>query len=166
MRKQLAAAAAILGMTWSVGASAADGCTVLLCLAGDWRHISQCRGPVKAALRDMAKGRPFPTCSMSSGPGGSASVGLVGADCPPQYTTQGELGNECRFSRVVNVMVDGQLWSRVWFAGDDSITEYSDAAKAQLGAERDMRFETDLAAWTAIQQAAQAQQPAYDAGGS
>lgn len=43
-------------------ARAADGCTVLLCLAGNWRNISQCVPPVRQALRDLMLGRGFPVC--------------------------------------------------------------------------------------------------------
>jgi hypothetical protein len=44
----------------------ADGCTVLLCLAGNWRNIHQCVPPVRRALRDLALGRSFPFCELAS----------------------------------------------------------------------------------------------------
>src|SRR5678809_1218397 len=57
-----AVAAALL----PVKADAADGCLVLLCLAApNWRAIAQCVPPVQSVLRDLARGRPFPSCSMS-----------------------------------------------------------------------------------------------------
>ncbi len=45
-----------------------DGCTVLLCLAGNWRQIGQCVPPVQQALRDLARGRAWPTCDMGGSP--------------------------------------------------------------------------------------------------
>ncbi len=47
-------------------AAASEGCTVLLCLAGNWRNISACVPPVRTALRDLALGRSFPFCALAS----------------------------------------------------------------------------------------------------
>src|SRR5437763_9399506 len=71
-----------------VPASAADGCLVLLCLAApSWQNIPQCVDPVRQVLRDIARGRPFPSCSMS-GSGNSAAnqSSRVPDYCPVQYT--------------------------------------------------------------------------------
>jgi len=54
-------------MALSMPASAVDGCLVLLCLAApSWRAIPQCVPPITDVLRDLARGRPFPTCAMGS----------------------------------------------------------------------------------------------------
>lgn len=47
-------------------AAASEGCTVLLCLAGNWRNISACVPPVRKALRNLALGRSFPFCALAS----------------------------------------------------------------------------------------------------
>ncbi len=61
----------------------ADGCTVLLCLAGNWRNISQCVPPVRKALRDLALGRSFPMCAFAelpALPGWNGSSGTTSQD--------------------------------------------------------------------------------------
>mgnify|MGYP006381055081 CR=1 FL=1 len=47
-------------------AHAVDGCKVLLCFAApSWRAIPQCVPPIREVLRDLARGRPFPSCAMA-----------------------------------------------------------------------------------------------------
>ena len=70
---QLAACfGAVLGLSLGLSgpAHAVDGCKLLLCMAGNWKNISQCEPTVRQALRDVARGRGWPTCSMG---GNSAS---------------------------------------------------------------------------------------------
>ncbi len=138
-------------------ARAADGCLVLLCLAApSWHSIAQCVDPVRQVLRDLARGRPFPSCSMS-GRGNSASNQWASAPafCPPQYTSSTELESGtvyiCAYAGAVEVNVDGALWSRVWWSpSGDSVTEFTPAAKARLGT-WDTRFDDDYSAWLAAQ---------------
>ena len=136
-------------------AHAVDGCKVLLCFAApSWRSIPQCVPPIQQVLRDLARGRPFPTCAMS-GPPNSASHQWSSAPgyCPPQYTRvfDGESGPvySCDYTGAVAVNIDGVLWARTWwsFAGD-SVTEFTPAAKAQLGT-WDTKFDADYATWLA-----------------
>ena len=136
-------------------AHAVDGCKVLLCFAApSWHSIPQCVPPIQQVLRDLARGRPFPTCAMS-GPANSASHQWSSAPayCPPQYTRvfDGESGPvySCDYTGAVAVNIDGVLWARTWwsFAGD-SVTEFTPAAKAQLGT-WDSKFDADYAAWLA-----------------
>ena len=136
-------------------AHAVDGCKVLLCFAApSWRSIPQCVPPIQQVLRDLARGRPFPTCAMS-GPANSASHQWSSAPayCPPQYTRvfDGESGPvySCDYTGAVAVNIDGVLWARTWwsFAGD-SVTEFTPAAKAQLGT-WDSKFDADYATWLA-----------------
>lgn len=137
-------------------AHAVDGCKVLLCFAApSWRSIPQCVPPIQQVLRDLARGRPFPTCAMS-GPANSASHQWSSAPayCPPQYTRvfDGESGPvySCDYTGAVAVNIDGVLWARTWwsFAGD-SVTEFTPAAKAQLGT-WDTKFDDDYATWLAL----------------
>ena len=90
-------------------AHAVDGCLVLLCFAApSWRAIPQCVPAIQQVLRDLARGRPFPTCAMS-GVGNSATHRWAGAPeyCPPQYTrvSEAELGPvySCDCSGAVSV---------------------------------------------------------------
>lgn len=142
----------------STATRAADGCLVLLCLAApSWKNIAQCVDPVREVLKDLAKGKPFPSCSMS-GAGNSAGNRWSSAPayCPVQYTafSYGESTTTayCTYDGAIEVNVSGSLWSRTWWhlSGGDTVTEYTDAAKTQLGT-WDTRFDDDYAAWLAAQ---------------
>ena len=140
-------------------ARAVDGCLVLLCFAApNWRAIAQCVPPIRQVLRDLARGRPFPTCAMA-GAGNSASHAWASAPahCPPQYTrvVDGVNGliQSCDYTGAVSVSINGTPYSRTWWAmGGDTVTEFSPAAKAQLGS-WDKRFDDDYASWLATQPA-------------
>lgn len=138
--------------SFSGSARAVDGCLVLLCFAApSWRAIAQCVPPITQVLRDLARGRPFPTCGMA-GAGNSASHQWASApgNCPWQYTyayeTENSIGYSCGFSGVVSIQIEGAPWARTWWSmGGDSVTEFLPAAKARLGS-WDSRFDNDLAA--------------------
>lgn len=138
-----------------IPAQAVDGCLVLLCLAApSWRAIPQCVPPVKQVFRDLAKGKPFPSCSMS-GAGNSANHAWSSAPafCPPQYTRVLDLESaqfyQCDYRGAISVSINGAPFSRTWWSfGGDSVTEFSPAAKAQLGS-WDTRFDDDYAKWQA-----------------
>jgi hypothetical protein len=130
-------------------ARAVDGCLVLLCLAApSWRAIPQCVPPVRQLFRDLARGKPFPTCSMS-GAGNTANHAWSNAPafCPRQYTRviDGESAPiyQCDYSGAISVSINGAP-----FFGGDSVTEFSTAAKTQLGT-WDTRFDDDYAKWLA-----------------
>lgn len=138
-----------------MSAQAADGCKVLLCLAApSWRSISQCVPPVNEVLRDLAVGRPFPVCNMS-GPFNTATNQWSSAPsyCPPQYTRVSDGNNgpvySCDYTGAISVNIQGALWARTWWNySGDTVTEFTPAAKAQIGT-WDSRFEDDYAAWLA-----------------
>ena len=145
----------LVGGLLSAPARAADGCLVLLCLAApSWSSIAQCVDPVRQVLRDLARGRPFPSCAMS-GAGNTARQEWASAPgfCPPQYTVTVEQESGriqyCTYMGAVSVTINGALWTRTWWTLGDSVTEYTDAAKASLGT-WDTRFDDDLAAWLAL----------------
>lgn len=147
---------AVLGAVGAAGsANAADGCTVLLCLAApSWRAIAQCVPPVRQVLRDLARGKAFPTCAMA-GTSNSASHNWAVAPefCPPQYTRSHDGPNgvvyTCDFSGAISVTVLGMPFYRTWWSTDgDTVTELSTAAKAQLGS-WDTRFDDDYTTWKA-----------------
>lgn len=157
-----AVAVASLLLATSPPAAALDGCLVLLCLAApSWRAIPQCVPPITQLWRDLARGRAFPSCGMSGG-ANTASHDWASAPsyCPPQYTTVIEMPGGpryfCDYAGAVSVTVNGAPFARTWWAmGGDSVTEFSPAAKAQLG-RWDTRFDDDYAAWLEAQSSAAA----------
>ena len=151
----LTLALALCGAVIPRMAHAVDGCLVLLCFAApSWRSIPQCVPPITQVLRDLARGRPFPTCGMA-GAGNSASHAWASAPgfCPPQYTRlfleeSGPIYS-CDYSGAVSVSINGAPFARTWWnMGGDSVTEFTPAAKAQLGT-WDTKFDDDYAAWFA-----------------
>lgn len=138
-------------------AAAVDGCLVLLCFAApSWRAIPQCVPPVLKVLHDLAKGKAFPTCSMS-GAGNDASHQWADPPryCPPQYTHvidgEGMPTYTCDYAGAVSVNIDGALWTRTWWSFDgQTVTEYTASAKASLGT-WETKFDDDYAAWLAMQ---------------
>jgi hypothetical protein len=144
-------------MAMATPAAAVDGCLVLLCFAApSWRAIPQCVPPVRKVLHDLAKGRPFPTCSIS-GAGNSASQQWARPPsyCPPQYTHmidgEGMPVYTCDYAGAVSVDIDGSLWTRTWWNFDgETVTEYTAKAKAGLGT-WETKFDDDYAAWLAMQ---------------
>jgi len=136
-------------------AHAVDGCLVLLCFAApSWSSIPQCVPPIKQVLRDLARGKAFPTCGMAGG-GNSASHAWASAPgyCPPQYTRvfDGESGPiySCDYTGAVSVSINGAPFARTWWTmAGDTVTEFSPAAKTQLGI-WDTRFDDEYAAWFA-----------------
>lgn len=161
---------ALAGFMSAPQAQAADGCKVLLCLAGNWKNISQCVPDVREAMRDAARGRGWPRCDFTSSDSGGGGTPNTRANmqsayapgaCPVQYTqrffVEGSEYWSCSFTYFVDVVVDGRQWSRVWLNNDeDSATEYFEAARAQLPADQiDPRFDNDFAAYEAARLAAE-----------
>lgn len=137
-------------------AQAVDGCVVLLCLAApSWRAIPQCVPPIRQLLRDLARGKVFPTCAMSGGGNASSHAWASAPDfCPPQYTRQWDGPNGpsyiCDYTGAISVSVDGAPFARTWWSmSGDTVTDFSSPAKARLGS-WDMRFDDDYAAWLAL----------------
>lgn len=134
-------------------AAAVDGCLVMLCFAApSWRAIPRCVPPIREVLRELARGKAFPTCAMA-GVGNSARNDWATAPryCPPQYThlLLSETGPTayCDYTGAVSVSVNGTLFSRTWWNVDGgSVTEFSRSAKTQLGGV-DTQFDTDYANW-------------------
>ena len=145
--------AALAGFT--VPAHAVDGCKVLLCLAApSWRSIPECVPTIRQLHRDLAKGKPFPSCAMA-GAGNSANNAWASAPsyCPPQYTRvfEGESGPiySCDYSGAVTVNINGAPFTRTWWSmGGETVTEFTPAAKTQLGT-WDSKFDDDYATWLA-----------------
>ena len=156
----LAALSALLPAT----ARAVDGCTVMLCLAApNWRAIPQCVPPIRQLFHDLARGRSFPTCRMSNGGNGNGNTNASNSWaqaptlCPPQYTHLLDVdpgpAYRCDYTGAVSVVINGDLFARTWWNTDgQTVTEFSPAAKTQLGT-WDTQFDTDYTAWLATQTA-------------
>ncbi|MEP6874817.1 MAG: hypothetical protein ABI887_10675 [Burkholderiales bacterium] len=69
--RTLCLAAALFSMSATV--QAVDGCKVLLCLAGNWKNISQCRPDVEQAMRDVARGRGWASGAAAASSAGSST---------------------------------------------------------------------------------------------
>lgn len=148
------AAALLGGLTAPRPVHAVDGCLVLLCLAAPrWQDIPQCVPTIHQLHRDLARGKPFPVCK-EAGPGNNLQHEWVRAptNCPPQYTHVIELESgpsySCSYLGLITVLVDGTPFTRTWWTEGDTVTEFSPAAKAQLGT-WNSRFDHDFAAWLA-----------------
>ena len=149
-------------------AHAVDGCKLLLCMAGNWQNISQCEPTVRQALRDVARGRGWPSCSM----GGDSATGnqyLAPEQCPEQYRTSwteesGNVSYNCPLGGVIHVAVEGRPWSRTWWSpSGDSVVEWLPASKAAFAGRPDAmddRFDRDRAAWVLSGQASLAAEAA------
>jgi hypothetical protein len=156
-----------LALLTPTAARAVDGCLVLLCFAApSWRAIPQCVSPIRQVLRDLARGKAFPTCAMA-GAGNSANHSWASAPdfCPPQYTSfiEGESTRfyTCAFTGAVSVSINGTPFARTWWSmAGDTVTDFSPGAKAQLGT-WDTRFDDDYAAWLTAQPPVQPETPSY-----
>jgi hypothetical protein len=157
--------ALFIAMTALTGTStqAADGCKVLLCLAGNWRHIEQCVPPVEQALRDLALGRSYPSCDMSqNGPvnapssqtASAASALTTQTTCPPMYSLYSQENNNwigCTYVGVISLMVNGASWTDTyWDMTGETSTHFYDVARAALPTV-DPTYDNDLAAYLATQ---------------
>lgn len=151
----MSTALAMLSTFGTTSAHAVDGCKLLLCLAGNWRNIAECRPTVLQAFRDMARGRSFPTCSMI---GAGNSAGNTWADegtCPAmyrQYDSESRAYIGCIYQGRITVSINGAVWSQVyWDFSGNTTTWYSDTARAQLSqpnsAPLDDTFYFDLMRW-------------------
>jgi hypothetical protein len=136
-------------------ARAGDDCLVLLCFAApDWRAVPQCVPPIRQVLRDLARGKAFPSCGMA-GAGSTAQHAWAQAlgYCPPQYTRVHETRSgpiyRCDYHGAVSVAIDGAPFARTWWnLAGETVTEFSPAAKTQLGS-WDTRFDDEQTAWRA-----------------
>lgn len=135
-----------------------DGCIVILCLGGPWQQISECVPDVSEALRCMARGRCWPTCS--SAPGLSLAY-TTPSNCPPQYglyetdACGRQVMTGCTKNAVIDVPVNGQPgWVRLWANTTDGSTpvmQYSEEALAFMGEHANPQFDLDYAAWVSAQ---------------
>lgn len=156
-----------MGLLVPSTARAVDGCLVLLYFAApSWKAIPQCVPPIRQVLRDLARGRAFPSCGMAgSGNSANHNWARVPGNCPPQYTRvhESESGTTytCDYSGAVSVSIDGKPFTRTWWTmGGDTVTDFSPDTKAQLGS-WDTRFDDEHSAWKAALPPAPAAEAGY-----
>ena len=151
---RVAAGACLSALMFSAPTHAQDACKVVLCLAGNWKAIQECRPPVERALRRLAQGHPMEPCDLSSSPGNDVRNGFVSrADCPDFYQQFGDGPNGprylgCRYANAISVRINGQPWSDIfWDYSGNTSTRYSPHARASLGRDIDPTYDIDAAAW-------------------
>lgn len=126
------------------------GCQVLLCLAnpGGPEQYSECVPPIERLWSALRHGDPFPTCDFGSGgteginAGTSASNTFAGSGyCREDMLNWGGPEDSellCGASGAINVAINGQLYTRVWWGvgGDagtgSTVTEYYGAGSTQV----------------------------------
>lgn len=119
------------------------GCQVLLCLSnrGGPEQYGECVPPIERLWTALRHGDPFPTCDFGAGgtQGNFASNTFAsGSYCREDLFYWG--GPEqsellCRATGAINVDVDSQLYTRVWWdvSGQDrTITEFYGAGSMQV----------------------------------
>jgi hypothetical protein len=125
-----------IGIFSSSNVHAADGCKFLLCIAGPWQGIAECRPTVHEVFRDLARGRPFPTCAMSGAGNSASNTWASEPTCPIMYRSYDpDRGSYvgCRYPGQISVQVNGQPWSTVyWDFGGNTSTRWTDAAVQQV----------------------------------
>lgn len=133
------------------------GCQVLLCLAnpGGPEQYSECVPPIERLWRALRHGDPFPTCDFGSG-GADGNQANAGTSASNTFASSGYCredmlhwgGSEdsdllCGASGAINVEINGQLYTRVWWGvgGDEgvrgegagsTVTEYYGAGSTQV----------------------------------
>jgi hypothetical protein len=119
------------------------GCQVLLCLCnpGDPEQYGACRPPIERLWRALRQGDPFPTCEFGTGGarGTSATNTFAGGGyCREHLLYWGGPDRSellCHATGAVNVHIDNQLYTRVWWdVGNEgsTITEFYGAGSTQV----------------------------------
>ena len=119
------------------------GCQVILCLSnpGGPEKYSQCVPPIERLWAALRHGDPFPTCDF--GAGGSQGTFATNTLASGSYCREDLLywgGPEqsellCRVTGAVNVDIDNQLYTRVWWdvsGRGRTITGFYGAGSAQV----------------------------------
>jgi hypothetical protein len=157
VRKVVASLAVAAVLISTDHAKAADGCEFLLCIAGPWQLLAQCRPTVLEVFRDLARGRPLPACDMSGDGNGAGNHWNTEETCPifyRQYDAYSGRYASCTFAGRIDVHINGLPWSTVHWdrAGHEGTsTWYGEEARNSLTAEMlDPRYDADAAAWDAL----------------
>lgn len=119
------------------------GCQVLLCLSnqGGPEQYNACVPPIEKLWNALRHGDPFPTCDF--GTGGSHGTFVTNNFASGGYCREDLLywgGHEqselmCLASGAINVDIDNQLYTRVWWdvaRAGSTITEFYGAGSRQV----------------------------------
>ncbi|MDR8105040.1 hypothetical protein KPB04_25265 [Burkholderia cenocepacia] len=119
------------------------GCQVILCLSnpGGPEQYGECVPPIERLWRALRHGDPFPTCGF--GTGGSRGTAASNTFADGGYCREDLLywgGPEqsellCRADGAINVAIDNQLYTRVWWDVDGrgpTITEFYGPGSTQV----------------------------------
>ena len=151
MRRILCSLVILGAALGSAPAHAVNGCRVLLCLAGNWKNISQCRPEVEQAIHDVERGRGWPSCEQSGVENVANSQWLTEATCPAMYSTYNpDTGAwaSCAYSGIISVKVRNAPWTDVFWSSDGrTSTRYYAPARAALGDAVDPTYDRDAAAY-------------------
>lgn len=146
-----AAVSVAIAATFSSSVHAADGCKFLLCIAGPWTTIPECRATVYEVFRDLAKGKAFPTCAMSGVGNSAGNSWMSEATCPILYRRYNDYSSfyeGCAYTGKISVVINGAPWSDVYWNTSTTATWYSQEAKSALSSSPlDTTFSNDIAAW-------------------
>lgn len=146
----------VFGLLAAPSAQAADGCKFLLCIAGPWNSIAECRPTVREVFRDLARGRPFPMCAMSGAGNAASNNWATEQTCPAMYRQYNHDGmySGCTYPGRIEVFIEGRPWSTVyWGFGDNTSTYWTPEALSKLNqpgaAPVDQTFQNDVNSWNA-----------------
>jgi hypothetical protein len=119
------------------------GCQVLLCLSnpGGPEQYSTCVPPIEKLWNALRHGDSFPTCDF--GAGGSQGTSATNIFASSAYCREDLLywgGSEqsellCRATGAINLDIDNQLYTRVWWdvgGSGPTITELYNASSTQV----------------------------------
>jgi hypothetical protein len=118
------------------------GCQVILCLSnpGGPEQYTECVPPIEKLWRALRHGDPFPTCDF--GAGASQGTSAANTFASAAYCREDLLywgGPEqselfCGARGAINVEIDGELYTRVWWDADGedrTITEFYGAGSIE-----------------------------------
>lgn len=127
------------------GVARADdwGCQVILCLSnpGGPEQYGECVPPIGRLWAALRHGDPFPTCDFRAGGSQGTSAANVWASagyCREDLLYWGGPGQSellCNARGAINVEIDGELYTRVWWDArgtDRTITEFHGAGSTAL----------------------------------
>jgi hypothetical protein len=129
----------------ATGVAHADdwGCQVLLCLPdlGGAEQYSACVPPIEKLWSALRHGDPFPTCDF--GAGGSQATSATNTFASSGYCREDQLywggpGQSellCRATGAINLDIDNQLYTRVWWdlgGAGPTTTEFYGAGNTQV----------------------------------
>lgn len=136
------AASAIASLTlMTPSAYGVDGCKVLLCLAGNWKQIAPCQPEVNQALRDVAKGRGWPSCSMANSSGNN---GVPNSNTTPPAAAQAQAAMASLSTDAITATEHQWAW-----APGNCPEQYVSVSPSESGPVYECRYRGVINVWVA-----------------